>query len=231
MRLKVNADPNVGGDSYLVLEEGGMQCEMRIPSGDQTGLKLIRGFTVGVGATTDFTIDFDLRKSIVAPPGQNQNMPGGNCSGQVYMLKPVLRVVDNLQVGAISGLVDSNLVTAQCASSATPPYPGNVYLYQVVAPATDVVPDDYDGVPDDPNGPDPIASAMVDPTTFRYTIGFVPVGNYEVAYTCNLDDVTVDADLADAPAGADEVVTLTPEAGIPVTVTANQTTPVDFPPP
>jgi hypothetical protein len=229
MRLKVNADPNVGGDSYLMLKEDGVQCELRIPSGDQTGLKLIRGFTVGVGATTDFTIDFDLRKSIVAPPGQN--LPGGNCDGQAYMLKPVLRVVDNLQVGAVSGLVDSNLVTAQCASSATPPYPGNVYLYQVVAPATDITPDDYDGIPDDPNGADPIASAMVDPATFRYTIGFVPAGNYEVAYTCDLEDVHVDADVVPTPPAVGETVDFTPAEGVPVPVTANQTATVNFPPP
>jgi len=70
MRLKVEADPNVAGDSYLQLEQSGAECEMRIPSGDQTGLKLIHGFTIGGGTTTDFTIDFYLRKSIVAPPGQ-----------------------------------------------------------------------------------------------------------------------------------------------------------------
>ena len=52
---------NVVGDSYVRLETGGEECEMRVPSGDQTGLKLVRGFTVGAGTITDFTIDFDLR--------------------------------------------------------------------------------------------------------------------------------------------------------------------------
>ena len=35
MRLKVNADPDVAGDSYMTVD--GAQCEMRIPSGDETG--------------------------------------------------------------------------------------------------------------------------------------------------------------------------------------------------
>ena len=224
MRLKVNADPNVAGDSYITI--AGAQCELRIPSGDETGLKMIRGFTIGVGTTTDFTVDFDLRRSIVQPPGQHTSVP--TCDGQAFLLKPVLRVVDNLQVGAVSGLVDANLVTAQCASSTTPPYPGNVYLYQVVAPATDVTPDDYDGVLNDVNGADPIASAMVDPATFRYMLGFVPVGNYEVAYTCDLDDAVVDADVIPAPPAVGETVDFTPAAGAPVTVQANQTATVDF---
>jgi hypothetical protein len=116
MRLAVAADPNVVGDSYLQLEQDGSECEMRIPSGDETGLKLNRGFTVGVGSITDFTIDFDLRKSVIAPPGQTT--PVGTCGGQVYTLKPVLRVVDNLQVGSITGAVDPALIQAQIGRAA-----------------------------------------------------------------------------------------------------------------
>jgi hypothetical protein len=219
MRLKVSADPNVGGDSYLQLTSGGQQCEIRIPSGDQTGLKMIRGFVVGVGTTTDFTIDFDLRKSLVAPPGQKT--PVNTCGNQAYMLKPVLRVVDTLQVGTISGLVDPNLIQRECVASTTPPYPGSVYLFQVVAPAADVTPDDYDGVADDPNGADAIASAKVDPNTFAYTIGFVPVGNYEVAYTCDLDDATLDADVVPTPPATGETVDFTPSTGQAVVVSGS----------
>jgi hypothetical protein len=209
MRLKVEADPNVAGDSYLQLEQGGAECEMRIPSGDQTGLKLIRGFTIGAGTTTDFTIDFDLRKSIVAPPGQTTIVD--TCNNQAFMLKPVLRIVDNLQVGTIAGDVDPNLIAAQCAGSDKDPYPGNVYLFGPIPAGANVTPDDYDG--DD----DALTSAMVNPGTFRYTIGFVPAGNYRVAYTCDLDDTEIDEDL-----------TFTPPEGITVTVTPNATQEVDF---
>lgn len=209
MRLKVEADPNVAGDSYLQLESTGAECEMRIPSGDQTGLKLIRGFTIGVGTTTDLTIDFDLRKSIVAPPGQTTIVD--TCNNQAFMLKPVLRIVDSLQVGTIVGDVDPNLITAQCAGSDLDPYPGNVYLFGPIPAGGDVTPDDYDGVDD------ALTSAMVNPDTFGYTIGFVPAGNYRVAYTCDLDDAGIDGDAE-----------FTPPAGIAVTVTPNAKQEVDF---
>ena len=228
IRLKVNADPNVAGDSYVVLEQGGGQCEIRIPSGDQTGLKLVRGFTVAVGAITDFTIDFDLRKSLVAPPGQTTTV--GTCGNQAYLLKPVLRMVNNLQVGAISGTVDSNLISTECVSSATAPYPGNVYLFGPIEPgAADatVMPDDYDGLASDPNGADALVSAMVDRDTGNYTIGFLVPGRYKVAYTCDMDKTEVDADLVTTP---EETVDFTPVDGIAINVTANAVTDVDFPP-
>jgi hypothetical protein len=217
MRLKVAADPNVAGDSYLQIEQSGAECEMRVPSGDQTGLKLIRGFTIGAGTTTDFTIDFDLRKSIVAPPGQTTIVD--TCNNQAFMLKPVLRIVDNLQVGTIAGDVDPNLIAAQCAGSDQDPYPGNVYLFGPIPAGEDVTPDDYDGVGD------ALTSAMVSPDTFRYTIGFVPAGNYRVAYTCDLDDTEVDAAV---PPATGETVEFTPPEGITVTVTPNATQEVDF---
>jgi hypothetical protein len=229
LRLKVKADPNVGGDSYLRLTQGGEECELRIPSGDETGLKLVRGFTVGVGSVSDFTIDFDLRKSVVAPPGQKTVL--ASCGSQAYLLKPALRVVDNLQVGAIAGAVDPNLLTARCPAANGAPYPGNVYLFGPVPANGTVVPDDYDGVANDTNGADAVASAKVDPNSFRYTIGFVPVGSYVVAYTCDLDDSTIDANLPPAPQTPGETVRFSPAQGLPVTVTAGATQTKDFGPP
>ena len=222
MRLKVNADPAVR-DSFVTI--GGQECEMRIPSGAETGLKLVRGFTVGVGTVTDFTIDFDLRKSVVQPPGQRAD--ADTCNGQVYLLKPALRMVDNLQVGTISGTIDSGLLsTPGCVASAAKP--GSVYLFGPVM-ATDpapTVPDDVDGVATD--GADPITSALVSPDTFRYTIGFVPVGRYVVAFTCDADDSTIDADVVPASPDTGEVVTFTPVNGTTVDVAANQNVMVDF---
>ena len=105
MRLKVLADPDVAGDSYIMID--GAECELRIPSGEERGLQMIRGFTVGVGTTTDFTVDFNLRHSVLKPPGQTTEVPV--CDGQAYQLKPVLRVVDNLEVGTITGTVELGL--------------------------------------------------------------------------------------------------------------------------
>jgi hypothetical protein len=225
MRLKVNADPNVVGDSYITID--GAKCELRIPSGDETGLKLIRGFTIGAGTTTDLTVDFDLRKSVVQPPGQRTSVPV--CDGQAFLLKPVLRVVDSLQVGTITGTVDPTLIVQVCPAGEL----GNVYLFGPYTDSDPVpVPDDVDD--NDADGSSPITTAMValdESSNAAYTIGFVPTGNYLAAYTCDADAPDVDADLADSPAGADEVVDFTPPAGVPVTVVVDQVATVDFPPP
>jgi hypothetical protein len=217
MRLKVVAEPNVV-DSYLTLSGGG-QCELRVPSGAETGLKLVRGFTVGVGSTTDLTLDFDVRKSIVQPPGQSSEAT--DCGGQDYLLKPAVRVVDSLQVGAIAGSVDAALLgSTSCTTSTVTP--GNVYLFGPYAGTEAApVPDDYDG--NGADGADAITSARVD-AVGQYSIGFVPAGKYVIAYTCDSDDVTLDAD-AVAPA-----VSFTPAAGTLVEVSANTTSTVDFAP-
>jgi len=175
-----------------------------------------------VGATMAFTIDFDLRKSVVQPPGQSADTP--MCDGQAYLLKPALRVVNNLEVGTITGTIAPEVLTAAaCPANQL----GKVYLfgpYDAMAP----VPDDFDLNAAD--GADALTSAMVEVdqnSDNRYTIGFVPVGKYVVAYTCAAaDDPAVDADLANTPAGADEVVTFIPEAGVTTSVVANQTTTV-----
>jgi hypothetical protein len=224
MRLKVQADPNVAGDSYITID--GADCELEIPSGDERGLQMIRGFTVGVGSLTDFTVDFILPKSVLQPPGQTTTVPV--CDGQAYVLKPVVRMVDNLEVGTISGAVDPNLITAQCGDSVeNGVYPGNVYLFGPVTDTYAGTPDDYDAVENDPDV-DPLTSAMVNPDTFGYTIGFVPAGDYRVAYTCDADDALVDADAPDDPSGNDEVEEFTPPDGAPVTVTAGGTATADF---
>lgn len=227
MRLKVLADPDVPGDSYIMID--GAECELRIPSGEERGLQMIRGFTVGVGTTTDFTVDFNLRHSVLKPPGLTTEVRA--CDSQAYQLKPVLRVVDNLEVGAITGTVSSQFMTAaQCEPSTSGVYPGNVYLFGPVTDTEPGTPDDDDLVWDDMNGDNALTSAMVDENSFSYTIGFVPAGEYRLAYTCDKDDPEVDANEANLPVDADEAVTFTPADGVAVTVTAGQTATVNFPP-
>lgn len=73
-----------GEDSKLmeiVNEENFETFNVEIPSGDQTGLKLIRPFEIIEGGTTELTIDFDAEESIVKT---------GNGS---YKLKPVIKII------------------------------------------------------------------------------------------------------------------------------------------
>ncbi len=73
----------------------GTTSELTIPSGQQSGLKLIQGFTVDPDVITELTIDFDAGQSIV------ENPPG---SGN-YKLQPTIRLVQTVLSGTISGTV------------------------------------------------------------------------------------------------------------------------------
>jgi hypothetical protein len=95
IRLKIRAEQNIQDGSRIRLRDG-RQFPLYIPSGLESGLKLNRPFVVAQGATTRLLIDFDLRKSIVAPPGQGQN----------WILRPALRLVDQLEIGNLTGTVD-----------------------------------------------------------------------------------------------------------------------------
>ena len=154
-------------DSYIVLL-GGAEHELTIPSGDQTGLKLNRGFNVPAGGSADFTIDFDLRKSVhVTGTGE-------------YMLRPTLRLADNALVGAIAGTVNAALVPGGCTPA--------VYVFE----GGGITPDDIDGT-----APDPVTTATVKldsgSGTYKYKAAFLEAGSYTVAYTCQaaMDDPAV----------------------------------------
>jgi hypothetical protein len=68
IRLLIEAQQNQPS-SYIDFASGA-RYPLYVPSGSESGLKLIRGFTVAAGSNSNFTIDFDLRKSVIAPPGQ-----------------------------------------------------------------------------------------------------------------------------------------------------------------
>lgn len=84
----------------------GQTFPMMVPSGAQTGLKLISNFTVPGGSTFELMIDFDANRSVVTtgPP----NNPTG------YKLKPTIRVTPIAITGSISGTV-TNPVNAPTA--------------------------------------------------------------------------------------------------------------------
>jgi len=191
IRLKVNAGRDAS-DSFIELDDGSIH-PLFIPSGNQTGLKLNRGFTIGAGSTHNFTIDFDLRKSVIHPPGL----------GDPYLLKPVLRLVNNLEVGTIEGTVAPALVVADCMPA--------VYLFT----GADVLPDDIG------SAKPPLATTAVnlDEVTgaWRFTVAFVPAGPYTLGFTCAADDDGAETDDA-----------ITFASPINAAVTAGQTTTVEF---
>ena len=176
IRLNVNATNDGILDSYIKLDDSSVH-ELDIPSGSESGLKITGGLEVIANTPTRMTIDFDLRKSIV--------MTGAG----LFKLKPVLKLVDDSAVSSISGTVQlSALIDSSCPDN--DPSTGNaVYLYNDLNTA----PDDVDNI-----DPEPVASALLTLNNltgiYEYDFGFVPLGKYTAAFTCqaNLDDPEVD---------------------------------------
>ena len=201
IRLKLDADEGTGSSSIEIgpgPNEG--TYSLTVPSGSQTGLKLVKGFTIPANGSASFTIDFDLRKSVVKT-GDDR-----------YILKPTLRLVDNTTVGAISGTVAEATIDAINAEEDGACEAGMaVYVYE----GADVTADNVGGA-----GSVPVTTAMVEPQEsgeFGYTAAFLVEGDYTAAFTC-------DAEL-DEPEG-DEELSFTGSQN--VSVTADATTQANF---
>jgi hypothetical protein len=163
VRLKVLALQGVL-DSYIELDDLSMHS-LHIPSGEETGLKVNRNFNVPAGGSADFTIDFDLRKSVHDPEGFDD-----------YMLRPTLRIIDNTEVGSIAGVVDAALINTAGGNA--------VYVYN----GAGIIPEDVGG------DPGPVNTGIVNTTTGHYRVGFLSAGQYTAAFTgaADADDPLTD---------------------------------------
>jgi hypothetical protein len=201
LRLIVDTEPNVR-DSYIVID--GQECELKVPSGAETGLKMNRPIDVPAAGSLALTVDFDLHQSIHTPPGQ----ASGACATG-YVLRPTLRLVNDANVGAIDGTVSfaSGTVPAECSA--------NVYLYE-----GSVIPDDSEDDTAASPDVDPYAVVSIDipegSVTGTYQAAFIPAGSYTAAFTCDEDTE------------ADELLAFVPSEGVLVTVQNNLISTVDF---
>ncbi len=125
MRLIIGLTPDAGLNlfsqphpyaNYFIAKDGAIH-ELKVPSGPQTGLKLVNGFDIDTDQTTELILDFDALRSVV--------MAGS--SGQ-YLLKPTIKVLDTAEGAKVSGTVadagtepptplSGALVTAQTADT------------------------------------------------------------------------------------------------------------------
>ncbi|MEJ2764779.1 DUF4382 domain-containing protein [Photobacterium sp. MCCC 1A19761] len=166
--------------SHVVTDTNAVEG-IRVPSGE---LKL-DGFNVESNATQAYTLEFDLRKSMVS-----------NANG--YQLKPRgVRLVNNDAVATISGQVA--MASPACGGNIDDAY---VYVYQ--APTGGVYGDLGSAT-------EPYASAGVDSETRAFEIGYLPLGSYDVTLVCNgsEDDPELGGDSLtfDSQVFADEVLT------------------------
>ncbi|MEA3406198.1 MAG: DUF4382 domain-containing protein [Pseudomonadota bacterium] len=202
IRLHVSMDNEL--DTYIELTDGS-QHELTVPSGSQTGLKVKGEITVPENGEVAFTIDFDVRKSIVVQ---------GN--GE-YKLSPVLKLTEDSLTGHISGTVESELLTSSegnwtCSDEDVDSY-NAVYVFSGSG-ATPV--DVSDG------STEPVTTALVsydsDNTAYQFEAGYLEAGEYTVAFTCH-------ADSEDNIAAGDDLQFIGIEN---VTVTAGETSNVDI---
>lgn len=159
IRLAVSLDEDgvideeeMDSTSYIVID--GVPYALWVPSGNQSGLKLNRGFIVPQGGVADFTIDFDLRKSVHLPMNGDLR----------YVLRPTLRIVDNTIVGSIYGNVDPNLLAADVSTC-------SVYAYE----GADVTPDDV-GSPTEPLTSAGVKLDLVESGQYGYRVAFLMPG-------------------------------------------------------
>ena len=182
-----SADENLSSDecaadngSYLVTPTGEL-LSLFIPSGDQSGLKLIKDITIPVNASGNYTAEWDLGKSFIAPPGLAPDA----------IMKPVVKLVANNEVGTLIGQVADDLVLADSCDDTFAP---KVYVFDdgVTPNPIDYPPEVEDpAMPFVPDPNDPVATGLVeqqmdnDTMPYRYSIGFLLAGDYEVAFTCD----------------------------------------------
>ena len=182
--------------------------------------------------------DFGVRKSVLAPP------PGIAETNTNYVMKPMIRLMDELDTGTIEGQVDLDaLATDQGIDTTTDSCEGGVYLFSDFA----VTPDDMDtdgtaGDLDDPVVYDSVAlNPMVGGLLASYSLHFVEAGEYTIAFTCDFDvDASRDTSEYDpnATTGSRGFETMAWSIGQDsgtksedITVVEDQTVIVDYPPP
>ena len=82
--------------NYAISDDN-IQHELKIPSGFQSGVKIVKGFTISENETTEIILDFDALRSVVE---------AGN-SGK-WILKPTIKVGELKEYSIINGRVTNN---------------------------------------------------------------------------------------------------------------------------
>jgi len=102
LRMKVRERPDDGINTLskshqygnYVIDNSDEYHELKIPSGYQTGVKVVCGFDINENQTTELILDFDASRSIVEA-GNSENL----------LLKPTIKVFELDEYSVISGTV------------------------------------------------------------------------------------------------------------------------------
>ncbi|HEX5038358.1 MAG TPA: DUF4382 domain-containing protein [bacterium] len=160
MRLILSDDPDDGVNvlshahpfANYAVDTDDLEHELKVPSGFQTGIKIVQGFDINENETTELILDFDAGASVVI---------AGN-SGQ-YLLKPTIKVLDAKDASIIDGTVT--------AASDDGAVEGAVVSAQI-----------YDGSAADPKDAVVIQAATVTDADGRYALFLSPGAYNLVVY-------------------------------------------------
>ncbi len=95
-----NADAglNIRGEAHpyanYIIDDTDGYHELKIPSGYQTGIKLVHEFEIVEGLTTELVLDFDAQASVV------QAGSSGN-----WLLKPTIKVIGTIDNAIVDGVI------------------------------------------------------------------------------------------------------------------------------
>jgi hypothetical protein len=231
--LRLILDTSAGKDYVLFCSSGApcaapTQIALNIPSGAETGLKIVRGFTMPVNGAIHLVVDFNVNSSIVPLP-----------NSMWWQLKPVLRVVATDTVGTIAGTISAVAMQAAkfsktaCSATNLP----TVYLYSTQSATTNVTPDDIFTGTEETTETTPVQPIVTQLTTYNAASGSASFNiqwlasdsgynYYTVAFTCDPDDPNVDESAIVFPATTPTISFNTYPT--PVAVTTDATTTVNF---
>jgi len=156
-------------ESYAMTDTGGMfpvEVDLRVPSGR---IRLVSGFEVGANQGVKFLFDWDVRKGLTDPVGQDG-----------YILKPAFRVLEVQELAAVSGTATTATLSTEdsCDDDDANLDVGNIaYIFEGLG----VIPNEIDGV-----APEPITTVeavLNDSDGYDYRAVLMP-GDYTVAFTC-----------------------------------------------
>ena len=163
---------------YLEFKDGTTQ-PLFVPSGEQTGYKMMTSFAVPSNGTVSLTADFNARKSV---------RKAGN-SG-MYILRPTIRLIANDAAGTIAG----NVQNAPDSSVVVYAYEDGTYVDSV---------ETADPAEDETRFPNSVSSTKVADSSYK--LAFLAPETYDLVVAATLDgefkgvlklveDVTVNSD-------------------------------------
>jgi len=192
-----------GVNNSNVQEADDVRRALTVSGGELT----LQDMQLGSG-NQEFTVEFGLAQALQFQTATN-----------TYLLAPNgIRIENNLTGATLSGQIDSTLFDSESpCREKNPPTSGNrVYLYKGIDLAQDLA-DVFTSasVPTPPsNALAPFAVASLNATTRAYDFGFLPAGDYTMAFACDTakDDAVVWNDLT-IPQPEDQVYEITLSAG------------------